>query len=434
MAKIVNDPYQDGGRTLGAFIEAAKSADKDSWKRTARSAFLAAGIPGLAPVINTAELPVFVRLAVQAALDDDRSKLLAAAQSAKTFVSANPPEIVAKLFAALPARAGDIVTHVAKYANPKARVKPFLNTPHDLSPFLAGSSVFGRPVTFAGNAVEISVRTIFEACAFVDGVFTNLAEQLAKANPAVINALREIGASDEVLRKAVAAFSERRVSSVDETLNQVILADNEGDVAVTPMMSVAMASFLSSLRPESADFFIPSQTYSVGGSNARNIAGFAMDMSGYQTALSSGIPYFQRTEADALVRGIHYPAALWNRLPQSLTAFLEVDMEGWRNKDRDRYLSIHLEKALQVLVAPLLSLRNVLESGVDLNEATLAKLQSPFAPAALKFVRGNAADDDLEKLTDEAMIRLTRNIKVSLPGEMYRILRSHVSAWLEELK
>jgi hypothetical protein len=159
-----------------------------------------------------------------------------------------------------------------------------------------------------------------------------------------------------------------------------------------------------------------------------------MDMSGSQTALSSGIPYFPRTETDALVRGIHYPAALWNRLPQSLTAFLEVDMEGWRNKDRDRYLSVHLEKALQALVAPLLSLRTVIESGVDLHEATVAKLRSPLAPAALKFVRGDAAENDLEKLTDEAMIRLTRNIKVSLPGEMYRILRSHVAAWLEELK
>jgi hypothetical protein len=294
--------------------------------------------------------------------------------------------------------------------------------------------VFGRPVTFAGNAVEISIRTVFEACAFVDGVFINIGELLAGGNPTVIEALREMGASDEVLQKVVSAFSGRRVSSIDETLNQVILADDEGDIAVTPMMSVAMASFLSSLRPESAEFFIPSQTYSVGGSKAQNIAGFAMDLSGHQTALSSGIPYFQRTETDALVRGIHYPAALWNRLSQNLTAFLEVDMEGWRNKDRDRYLSVHLEKALQVLVAPLLSLRTVLESGVDLNETTLVKLQSPFAPATLKFVRGDAVEDDLETLTDEAMVRLTRNVKASLPGEMYRILRSHVTVWLEEMK
>jgi hypothetical protein len=375
-----------------------------------------------------------VRLAVQAALDDDRSKLLAAAQSAKGLIAANPAETREKFFASFPARAGDIVTHIAKFSNPKARAKPFINSVRDASPFLAGSSVFGRPVTFAGNAPAIGIRTVFEACAFVDGVFVNIGELLAASNPAVLNSLREIGASDEILRKTVSAFTGRRVSSLDETLNQVILADEKGDIAVTPIMSVAMASFLSSLRPESAELFIPSQTYVVGGSHPRNIAGIAMDTSGHQTALSSGIPYFQRTETDALVRGIHYPAALWNRLSQNLTAFLEVGMEGWRNKDRDRYLSVHLEKALQVLVAPLLSLRAAIENGVDLTEATVAKLRSPFAPSALKFVRGDAADDDLEQLTDEAMIRLTRNIKVSLPGEMYRILRSHVAAWLEELK
>jgi hypothetical protein len=405
------DIYQKNGCTLAAFKQALQhgiqTKEKDLAKTFKKQLFQAVGLDRFRiHCQNQTELHALLNLSLALVDKNDDPKQWLELLEQPDYWNAVRLTTIGNLLNKAVAR---LATHIPKTRNPANEGAPKFNKApcRDNSAVTAGEASLAL-ATIEGDATLVGARFFFEFVFFLEDKPCSVIALLLNKDAALTAYLLSIGIDETTIKQwqSVVTQLPRQLSPLHA---QLLLKDaNDEWLSITPMLSVAGASWIGQWRREAylanGDgtrplFSIESVEY--GGTNARNIASLLMDFSGKQQHPKVLAPQVKRDTNARLERLIHRPSALINPKPlrgKILTA-LSNPYNELPNPQQTQKLSSLIENLLDDCLEDVTLIRSLLDSEHEEAQAFRNLFNSvPTTHPNLLFVQGEAGEEQIKAI------------------------------------
>lgn len=314
-----------------------------------------------------------------------------------------------------------LASHIPKTRNPSNEGAPrFVKTPcSDACAVTAGEAALSTATL--EDATLVGARFFFESVFFLDGEPLSVLAFLLNDDQRLSRFLKNIGLSEAAIT-AWRQAAQQLPSHLSPLQAQLLLNDADDNwISVTPMLSVAVAAWLSHWRRETLLEDIDGTSTSheskrplfnieaveYGGTNARNIAAVLMDCSGTLYHPKIAAPTIRRDHVKQLLRRCHRPVALIVPKPlrgQTLAA-LTADYANLPNEALHAKLSAHIQTLLGTLLSDVIELHSLLDG--ESEDAMAFQLEFNGITNShpnLRFALGNAGAADIKNIANTIVL------------------------------